>query len=83
MAARMLGEWRVSTRIILIDERQGRLAARRLGLAISGTVGILIAAWNDRVITTAEAKHTLYAFYDAERINRGLLDMTVAHLDRS
>lgn len=36
--------------LVLIDERQGRLAARRLGLAIKGTVGVLVAARQKRLV---------------------------------
>lgn len=30
--------------LVLIDERQGRMAAKRLGLAVKGTVGVLVTA---------------------------------------
>jgi predicted nucleic acid-binding protein len=36
--------------LVLMDERQGRLVAKRLGLSVKGTVGILIAAQQKRLI---------------------------------
>jgi uncharacterized protein len=34
----------VQADLVLIDERQGRLVAQRLGLKVKGTVGVLVAA---------------------------------------
>ena len=40
--------------LLLIDERMGRLAAKRLGLKVTGLVGILIEARERGLITNAE-----------------------------
>lgn len=40
----------VSARLVLIDERRGRAAAKRLGLPVSGSLGVLLEAKSERLI---------------------------------
>ena len=37
--------------VLIIDERRGRLVAQKLGITITGTVGVLVQANNEGMIT--------------------------------
>lgn len=41
---------------LIIDERKGRKVAQKLGITITGTIGILIQAHNENMISTENAK---------------------------
>ncbi|OAN47426.1 hypothetical protein [Magnetospirillum moscoviense] len=65
---------------LLIEERQGREVALELGLHVSGAVGLILAAWQDRRILQDEAESALRDLFRAGRINRGLLDLALARI---
>ena len=45
--------------ILVIDERKGRKVAQKLGITITGTIGILIQAHDEKIISTEEIKRYL------------------------
>lgn len=47
--------------LLLIDERQGRLEAKRRGLRTTGTLGVLLSAGEQHLIDPASAYHRLLA----------------------
>jgi uncharacterized protein len=40
-----------SARLVIIDERKGRRYARRLGLSLTGTLGVLLLAKEEGLVT--------------------------------
>lgn len=42
--------------LLLIDEEHGRQAARRQGLSVRGTLGILVHAYRDSVLTETQLR---------------------------
>jgi len=42
--------------ILVIDERKGRKVAQKLGITITGTIGILIQAHDEKIISTEDIK---------------------------
>lgn len=65
---------------LLIEERQGREVAGQIGIHTSGSVGLFLAAWQDRLISTEEAEGAFQGLFRAGRINRSLLDMCLARI---
>ena len=45
--------------VLIIDERKGRMVAQKLGITITGTVGVLVQANNEGMITKDEAESCL------------------------
>ena len=42
--------------VLLMDEAKGRAISRQMGIAIMGTIGVLISAYEDELITAEEAR---------------------------
>ena len=42
--------------VLIIDERKGRKVAQKMGITITGTIGILLQAHNEKMISTNEIK---------------------------
>ena len=42
--------------VLIIDERKGRKKKKKMGITITGTIGILIQAHNEKMISTDEIK---------------------------
>ena len=40
--------------VLIIDERKGRKVAQKMGITITGTAGILIQAYNEKMISSSE-----------------------------
>lgn len=49
----------LKSNILLMDERKGRKVAQKLGINITGTIGILIQAYNEGMISDVEVKSYL------------------------
>ena len=49
----------LKSNILLMDERKGRKVAQKLGIKITGTIGILIQAYNEGMISDVEVKSYL------------------------
>jgi hypothetical protein len=64
----------VSADLVLLDERLGRAAAKRLGLRVTGLVGVLIEARERGLLADAEAVldalHRQAGFWLAEELRR-------------
>ena len=60
--------------LVLLDERMGRIAAKRLGLRVTGLVGVLIEARERGLLTDAEAVvndlHQKAGFWLSEELRR-------------
>lgn len=61
--------------LVLLDDRQARIAAKKLGLPITGTVGIIDKAARAKLIDTHEVVEKLREtdFYIAEELLQDLL----------
>ena len=44
---------------LLIDEKKGRKVAKKLGIKITGTVGLLVQAHDEQILSTEEVKQYL------------------------
>jgi predicted nucleic acid-binding protein len=53
--------------ILLMDEVKGRTVSKQIGLKIMGTIGILIAAYEDNVINDNEARECIEGLQRAGR----------------
>lgn len=42
--------------ILLMDEAKGREVSRQMGIVIMGTIGLLVSAYEDKLITSVEAR---------------------------
>ena len=45
--------------VLIIDERRGRKVAKNLGIAITGTAGILIQSYDEKLLSSTEVKQCL------------------------
>ena len=49
----------IKSDVLIIDERKGRKVAQKLGIRITGTVGVLLQAHNENMIATDDIKQYL------------------------
>lgn len=65
--------------ILLMDEAKGRTVSAKMGITVMGTIGLLISAYEDNLITSEEARKCIDILqrsgrYIGERHYRMLLD---------
>ena len=66
---------------LIIDERKGRKIAQKLGITITGTIGILIQAHNENMISTENAKLYLEQLKNSNiRLSEGLIQEALSML---
>ena len=53
--------------IILMDEAKGRQVAKAMGLYIMGTVGVLLAAFDEKILSAADVKDALERLKQSNR----------------
>ena len=53
--------------VLLMDEAKGRKVAKAMGLYIMGTVGVLLFAFDKKVLTSVEVKDALEKLREADR----------------
>lgn len=50
--------------LLLINERDGRQAAKNIGIKVKGTIGVISDCVGEHLLTIGEAAHILYVFRD-------------------
>ena len=67
--------------ILVIDERKGRKVAQKLGITITGTIGILIQAHDEKIISTKEIKSYLEQLRNSSiRLSESLIQEALSML---
>ena len=68
--------------ILVIDERKGRKVAQKLGITITGTIGILIQAHDEKIISTKEIKSYLEQLRNSSiRLSESLIQEALSMLN--
>ena len=69
--------------ILVIDERKGRKVAQKLGITITGTIGILIQAHDEKIISTEDIKNYLEQLRNSNiRLSDSLIQEALSMLDQ-
>ena len=63
--------------MLLIDETKGRKVAKQMGISIMGTVGILMAAYDEKFISSYEIKEYIEIM---KNVGRHISDKLYAQL---
>ena len=68
--------------ILVIDERKGRKVAQKLGITITGTIGILIQAHDEKIISTEDIKIYLEQLKNSSiRLSESLIQEALSMLE--
>lgn len=71
----------LKSNILLMDERKGRKVAQKLGITITGTIGILIQAYNEGIISDIEVKSYLNQLKNSNiRLSESLIQQALSLL---
>lgn len=68
--------------VLLMDEAKGRQVAKAMGLFIMGTVGVLLAAFDEKVLSAEDVKAALQRLRQANRrISDSLIQAALEKID--
>ncbi len=71
----------LKSNVLVIDEKKGRKVAKKLGITITGTIGILIQAYNEKMISEIEIKSYLYQLKNNNiRLSDSLIQQAISLL---
>ena len=71
----------LSAEVLLIDERKGRKIAKHLGINLSGTLGVLMKAFDRKLLNTSEVLHYLDELQKNNRqLGQKLIDHVKQHI---
>lgn len=72
----------INSDILLMDERKGRQVAKKLNLKIVGTVGILLHAYDENILSESDILECIEILKNSNiRISQNLLDLIVKHIE--
>ena len=66
--------------ILLMDEAKGRVISGKMGITVMGTIGILISAYEDNLITSEEVRKCIDDLQRSGRHRRAVLSDAVRQI---
>ena len=70
-----------SANVLLMDERRGRQIAKRLGINITGTIGILLQAYDEELLSGTDVLECLERMQKSNiRLSKALIEQVEKHV---